>query len=239
MNEIDRQNEIVPPDLPESGQRLEARQLRCCKILRDRDPRLEEMYLSVLFLLRMETIPDRFALAAHSMRELMEKILRWNRPSTSNYNLKVKVKELERHWLGLKRRSSSITSDSELPESSDLPSGAIEKYMRASEMFFDEFNKERPDGSEQFRDLMITADSYAAQIPDPVYKQSWKDIWTRLNNYFQAISHHDNQKTVEHVEFVRAVSEFEIYLLNMYPETRRVFDNMALIDSIIGEAEND
>lgn len=198
--------------------------------LREKDQQVETMYLGALHVFQQPANPDRLALAAHAVRELMEKLPEHldvpshDKPSKRQPSLNVKVRELADQW--------SVV-EAEVVDAVEI-SAKMRKFNKKAKEFFDwfdqNFHKRREQAAAALRALDVTGRS----LPPPI-EDLRIQIWRECNDFFQAVSHH--RKICTDDEFTNWLHEFELFLLDhLRPRT---FDDFSNLDIIIAEGERD
>jgi hypothetical protein len=214
-----------PASLELSGQ-----QLALYGTLAKRDASLARMYHGALFVLKQSENPDRFALAAHGLRELMEKLPRYlDVPKeTKSIGMTAKVRTLYRSWRSTIKKS--------MCHNNGTWSGKIDKglqsFLKETQQFFAWVETERPSRKQSAAKILQILDPLERPLPAPIEKLR-VDEWDRIHNYFEGVSHHNFPAAVE--EFASWLSVLEYFLLDrLIPRT---FEDHEKIDQIIREGE--
>lgn len=215
---------------PQSDLVLAGQQRALAAALREKDQQVETMYLGALHVLRQSANPDRMALAAHGMRELMEKLPEHldvpsqNKPPKGQPSLNVKVRELAYHW-------TSIAD--EIADAVEINS-RIRKFNKKAKIFFEWFEQNFHTRREQTAAALRAMDTTGRSLPIPIEELRIRH-WKACNEFFQGVAHHGKICTEE--EFVNWLSELELFLLDhLQPRT---FDDFTNLDEIIAEGERD
>lgn len=214
---------------PDPGIILASQQQALLAALIDRDPRLGVMYLGGLSVLRQEGNPDCEALAAHAIRELMEKLPQYVDVPTREKpkkpaSLGVKVRELSGHWAGVSVEALSA----------DAISAKLRKFHIRVKEFFDWFEEGFPMRREQTAAALRRLDATGQSLPRPIEEEHIK-YWGECNDFFQLVSHH--RRPCSREEFETRLDDLERFLLDrMRPRT---FDTFTTLDEIIAEGETD
>ena len=211
---------------------LEPHQGEILKGLMSMNKALGLMYLGALRVLHDGRNPDRLALAAHSMRELMEKLPR--HPNTEvksgNISLKEKVRQLEENWNECCKNSKCY--DSKNSHWSGVIDKHLEKLLRALYEFFIWVKKHRPRRKEEIADVLRKLDPLKIPLPDPIESLRIRE-WIEIKEFFINVSHH--RQDTELSEFKKWLYALERILLDfLYP---RVTEDAREIDKIIEEVE--
>ncbi len=195
---------------------------------------LAMMYLAAIVELQGEN-PDRLALAAHALRELMEKIPRYSaapvREDASQQKgrttLTHKVRTLEEAWLSAKR-STHLRQN---PWSGELDR-VMCNFFAQLDSFFDQVHKDNPARTEADRAAMQRIDPTMAGLPGDLEKRRVAE-WQRCREYFEGVAHHNPSRSL--AELQQMLERFEQMLLDML--TPKTFDTFAQLDAIIQEGE--
>jgi len=213
--------EPLPPSL---GQVFTTRQRQFYDVLKVRDYRLADMYLGSLVVLDQDGNPDRIPQAAHSMRELIEKLPRYlgfviqNNP----ISLGQLTGDLAEAW-----DHTQISADGSSP-SVCVPSNFVGQLKQ----FFDDFQNDHPRRREVGKSVINNLDPSGSQLPD-VVQDLRAGKWLSFNNYFTSVSHHRTSQDIS--EYAEMVDNFENFLLDYLRP--RAAESQADILRIIREAE--
>lgn len=204
---------------------LEPRQGRLYGMLHGKSPSLSIMYLGAIRVLSHNENPDRLALSAHGLRELMEKFPEYVdiriRPPVS---MGVKVNELEQQW-DRAQESSSKKDDTWTGEIDNK----LASFLGNVHIFFAWKKADMPSRTEKVLETLRELDAAQRAMPEPVEK-IMAQLWKTLNIYFQKVAHHGNSNTTEE-EFRGYLRSLEEFLLDRIdPRTFEVFDE---IDDVI------
>lgn len=212
-----------------AGPVLTGQQQTLLTALIEKDPHLGAIYLGGLHVLHQEGNPDREALAAHALRELMEKLPQFvdvpalEKPKKT-VSLGVKVRELGDHW---SRVSTEVMSATVLTVKA-------QKFHVKVKDFFDWFEQSFTKRREQTAAALRSLDATGRSLPTPIEELHIKH-WGLCNDFFQSVSHHG--RTCSEAEFVGWLDDLERFLLDrMRPRT---FDTFSALDKIIAEGEAD
>jgi len=215
-----------------SNFRLLSHQLVLYQALKKKNNSLASMYYGALKVLNDVDNPERFILAAHGIRELMEKILQYLDVDVKvlKERLKDKVREVEKIW-------DSCCKQSRCYDSSDWNGyidAHLKNFLKYISNFFEWFKKYYPKRRSEITKIIRELDFMEIPLPKPIEDLKIKE-WNYLWNFFIAVSHH--HKDVEKKEFDKWLLAFERFLLNyLYPRT---FDDFEKIDEIIKEVEKE
>ncbi len=201
-------------------------------VLGRRDPtgQLARTYWAAVLLLAGDRVPDHLCLAGHAMRELMDIVPRYGdflmtgrRPRRAQ-NIIAQAQELRQQWnaLNINRGDKSTSDAGEIT----LPL----KFHRALRRFFADpelqTKNERTD-----RDLMLL-DPSGQPLPEQL-QADMRNRWRAAYDFFSGTSHHHRPATIQ--EFEVHLTWIEGVLLDRLKP--RTFENQAVLDSIIDEAE--
>jgi hypothetical protein len=190
---------------------------------------LSPIYLGAITVLESEGNADKMAQAAHSIRELMEKIPAIVDVETKalTESLKSKVHILEDYWQNFLKNLSIC---SEKPSSHQIQEWIIAKFHKRLAEFFEWFKTHHPTRKAEIDETLYKLEGSEQSLP-PVLRKLNVDYWDEMRNYFQAVAHHGRDTTVE--EFKRFLAALEKFLLDrLSPRTFADFDE---IDKIIKE----
>jgi hypothetical protein len=203
---------------------LAPRQIRLHRKLLDKSPSLASMYLGALHVHSQDMNPDYLSLAAHGMRELMEKFpLYVDLRIRPNMSMGEKVNQLESTWG--KAQNSCCRKEGTWV-------GEIDAYLKAFLMNADEFflwkRLDMPSRTTKVLSTLRMLDAAKRPIPQAVEK-IMAELWKELNSYFQGVAHHSKNTTDEEFRgYVRSLEDFLIDRID--PRTFDVFD---AIDKVI------
>lgn len=213
------------PELVLSGQ-----QQALLAALRERDQQAEVMYAGALYVLRQTANPDRIALAAHALRELMEKLPEHldvpahGVSAKGQASLNVKVRELASHW-------TPISSEAE--EATEV-SPKLRRFHRKAKSFFEWFDQSFQKRRDKTAAALRAMDASGRYMPQPI-EELRISHWGVCNDFFQGVSHH--RKTCTELEFNAWLDDLERFLLDhLRPRT---FEDFSSLDKIIAEGEQD
>ena len=187
------------------------------------------MYIGALLVVRQRENPERLVLAAHDVRELMEKVPRCMdiriKPEQSTAE---KVSALEKEWQHLKP----------LCHSEDGGTYAVPPpkvgFVRRIEEFFNWHALNATTRREQVRALLRKLDQTGRPVPGPIETHNAR-LWGTLRDYFVAIAHHGKETGEE--EFLGYLYQLEIFLLDRLAP--RTFEDTDAIDALLAEGQID
>lgn len=227
----DSQEKVVDMEKPKPL-RLSAQQQALYNALLAKDQGLTNMYYGALMMLDNNSNPDNLALAAHGMRELMEKISVFVdvQIRAQKESLKGKVLELENFWTATLIKTKCYKSEKWMGQIDEPLSKLLERLYT----FFEWFIKHHPRRRAEIIATLQGLDNSRSKLPEHLEKlnvQTWDD----MRDFFQAVSHHGKFTTAE--EFSLRLNMLEKFLLDrLYPRT---FADINVIDEIIREGESD
>ena len=215
----------VQPD-PNRPLALSREQRRLHDALSERGEKLGAMYLGGLQVLQHAANPDRVAQSAHSMRELMEKIVDPKRP----LGLPAKVNEVEDRFRDQKPKTNCHSDAAGWAGTIDPP---LRKILKKLEDFLDWFAAYYPRRKERFRHALSRLEGTDLDVAEASFKVHW-GIWKGLDRYFQGVSHHGKSTSTE--ELRRRIAGLEDFLASrLLPTT---FDELDAIDTLLKESGN-
>lgn len=209
--------------------RLNNQQQTLNRTLAEKDTVLSTMYLGALAVLGSEN-PDRYALAAHGLRELMEKIPRIVeiRIKAGKETLKTKAINLENFWKTACEKSDCCKSNAWKGEIDSH----LSKCLKELDKFFRWFNEHFPRRKAETAATLRGLDGSGRRLPSPLEDLNIEK-WEAIRHYFQGVAHHRSFPTTE--DFSQWRYALEAMLLDLLrPRTYEDFDE---IDKIIREGE--
>ena len=217
--------QVAPPILLEQ-------QLDLYNALLSKNMDLAQMYFGAIKVLNDMDNLDRFALAAHNLRELMEKLPNYIDVETKAHNEKLgdKVQVLKNQW----RKTCSKTTCF----SDGTWNGEIDKllaYQLQEFGFFFEWHDENlPKRNDEITTTLRKLDISGCKLPISLEEKNI-ETWKRLRKYFLGIAHHGKHSTQN--DFNSKLDTFEVFLLDRL--CPRTFTDLDEIDDIIQEGDND
>ena len=201
--------------------------------LSEKDNRLASMYLACLTILENLWIPDALSLAAHAIRELMEKLpLYLDLPVRldSGGSLKNKVYELKKSYERVLQNSKCYNSESQ--EWSGIIDQHLKGFLKRLSEFFKWLDEFYPERKEKVRRIFKALDPKSTLLPETIRKNK-VDSWMKLWDFFNDVAHHRNSMKLQ--VFEQHLRELEKLLLDhLKPKT---FSDFNEIDEIIKEVE--
>jgi len=227
------QGKIVPMDNIDSTStplQLSGPQTALYGALLKEDEALGCMYYGALSVFHQSSNPDRIPLAAHGLRELMEKLPRYQDvpKEAKRVTLKDKVQSLRQNWHRVVKNSGC--------HKEGAWSGHIDKFLKTfldkTHEFFAWLEQQQPTRKQSAAKILRGFDLLKRPLPEPIEKLR-VDEWEKIHDYFELVSHHNNTAIPE--EFASWLLVLEQFLLDrLIPRT---FEDHARIDEIIREGE--
>lgn len=198
---------------------------------------LRQIYLGALCAADDSRNPDRFAHAAHSFRELMEK-LPWSiksatvpSPKGNPPGLKAMVNELREIWKKTKRKSATF-------KQANLVGAAIDKHVEIFigqlDGFFEKSTTLLPTKVQQGKSLLQHTDLLPYPLPEKIERIRLEE-WKEYDEFFQGIAHH--QAVQSEADFNAWVLRFEVFLLDRL--SPRAHGTRQTIKDLIKKGESD
>jgi hypothetical protein len=190
---------------------------------------LADMYYGALLVFAQTDNPDHLAQAAHSLRELMEKLPRHvNVPlDRKGSSMTERVRKLQAKWIKLsnegKRDGKSLKAGSEIGE-------GLESFLDCAKEFFAWVEIERPSRKNRTAKVVRSLDPVTRPLPAAIEDLRIKE-WETCHDYLENVSHH----TWSAEELDRWISALERYLLDKL--CPRTFEDHAALDAIIKKGE--
>lgn len=197
------------------------------RILNEADPELAGYYLGAHKTLEDTSNPERFSSAAHSLRELIEKLpdkhkrgVQIERPSSI---LSDSIYAARDAW-------ALVTIDKTNQQQWQLPdSDEANKFLRKSDKFWGWFTKHYPKRDEQR--LKFIQEIHKGTLLPPALQEKQLEQWGEYAGRFAKIAHHREKPE----DFHQLLSEFEDFLIReLDPQTTKDF---ARISKLIKEFE--
>lgn len=216
----------LPPDVV-AGSTSTPRRRELERELRERSVLLASVYVSALRVLADEDNSDRIALAAHGVRELMEKIPEFLEVPTPAHHesLKPKVQELLEHWTSMVRKTKCWAMDAWTGEID----GHLGGFLKRLPAFFEWFAAHNPLRRAEARKLLQRLNVGGIEVAVPLEEQN-VGLWMDLKGYFANTAHHRGGMNPD--EFTGNLLRLESFLSDrLLPRT---FEDFAEIDEIVG-----
>lgn len=211
---------------------LVGQQLNLYRILLEKNQILSNMYLGALIVLKQNENPDHLSLAAHGIRELMEKLpLILDVPMKAHSeSLKSEVNNLKDTWLNTLDRSKNYNNQKWEGEID----GYLIKLLKKLHSFFEWFDDHYPRRKAEVGKILREIDISGLSLPNSLEEANIK-TWFQIRDFFQIVAHHQRNTTRE--DFGQNLEALERILLDrLHPRT---FIDLKEIDEIILEGEID
>lgn len=209
---------------------LSGKQRALHQALGEQDERLANFYLGALTVLADSSNPDRLPLAAHGLRELLEKIpIYLELPvKVKSESLKAKVQEFSLEWGKVSKKSQCRGNPEWTGQIDDL----LKKFIQNAAGFFSWFEEHHPRRRTEVAQMLRAIDPLGRPLPPPIEKLR-VDEWHEIRDYCVGVAHH--QISAVDGEFISWLDALERFLLDRLRP--RTFADHDLIDSIIREGE--
>lgn len=208
---------------------LSGQQQALLKALEDRDSNLANMYLGGLKALDSSTNPERYAQAAHSMRELMEKL-----PRLLDVPLTAHGERLGDRVVQVGQVFKSTQSKSTCRAEDGSWSGEIDQHLRSMlqrlDQFFNWFDDHFPRRKQEIHNALVRLEGSGRELP-PKLASLKVDAWERYRVFFQSVAHHGRQTDEDAMR--RQIGELELFLLDQF--LPRTFEDFGEIDALLAE----
>lgn len=220
----------LPPDAP-IGSTSSPRRRELERELRERSVLLADIYVSAFRVLADESNPDRIALAAHALRELMEKMPEYLEVPTPAHHesLKPKVQELLEQWSSMLRKTKCWATGVWAGEID----GHLGGFLKRLPAFYDWFSANNPLRRVEARKLLQRLNIGGVEVAAPLEDQN-VGMWMELKGYFANTAHHRGDMNPD--EFSGNLLRLETFLSDRL--VPRTFDDFAEIDEIIGKDDD-
>jgi hypothetical protein len=225
--------EPVPPaDLVDEGG-LSGQQLGFYRALAEQDDRVAGWYLGARMTLSNTRNPDRLQQAAHSLRELMDKllpVLGLPAEAEGGGRLGDRFAAMTSRW--------EIAKEQSRCHSDGVWNGEIDEAARRGFIAVEEAivwqRQNRPRRRETYRATIRALD--VSRRPPPSWIEDthvW--LWNDLRDYFVRVCHHDRETNEN--EFSLTLHELERFVLERLKP--RTYAEQVTLDQLIAEAERD
>jgi hypothetical protein len=209
---------------------LSGERLALYEALFRRSERIARMYLGALYALKDSVNPERLALAAHCVRELMEKVPEIVAVSTPAHSERLgdKVAQLEQAY-------QRLVSNSKLkpPKWDGEMDGSVRHFLEEARAFFEWKKDHMPRRKQEIANTMRALDGPGRAIPSDLEKLAVEE-WQDVQEYFKDASHHRGPDPTPEEFDGRLVKLERILLRKLNPPTFADFD---ALDAIIEAGE--
>lgn len=192
------------------------------------DAQLANMYLGAIHVRDQRSNPDRFSQAAHSLRDLLDRIgSRRGGPIASGPDLHKEVCDLRGKW-----PDDGIPTVFEDRTDSPVFDKPLRDFLEAAAAFFARFDSRPPNRREQAGRFFAATDPLQRRLSPPIEKihvTRWLDVRRDL----LAIAHHGRSPT--ETEFQALLDSFDSLLIERLRP--KVFEQQDELDRIIAEGE--
>jgi hypothetical protein len=179
--------------------------------------------MGALVVLSHDENPDRICLAAHGIRELIEKLPAHLKPPIvfRKDNMNSKIRPMALAW----ESASTSVVGAEVSLKVNRP---LRKFFEEARTFFDWLRTSAPDRIRERQALMQRLDPGGSSL-----LRERVAAWTEFNEFFQKVGHHHFTGSTE--EFVVELERFEAFLLSVLvpPPT---FERIDEIDALLKES---
>ena len=208
----------------------------------DMDDQLANIYMGSLRVFADKQNPDRLALAAHGLRELVEKLARdHNTPIKNPASINITIRQVHEKWEKAVKYSDCYEGSAwsqEVDWSGNID-GYLRELLKQMGEFFQWLENEHPSRQQLIR-IMLSNRGFPKPLLDPQVEQ-----WEQCCSYFDSIARHGITSVDD---FKQWVSAFEHLLLDhlgrLQPRTpkddmkfRRALEAQEQIRQIIVEGE--
>jgi hypothetical protein len=188
-----------------------------------------EYYQAAVVVLNDPSLPDRIALAAHALRELMEKLPEEAGAVQMGPDLNTKVNNLRPSWDVAIRQEHERCGELWGNGIGD----ALRMFLESMADFFqvrENITTGRRDQATQFLNLLDVA---PIPLPEDVQRTN-AEKWMRLRKYFNEVAHHRFAPAEQ--QFQEQVLALEVFLAPRLAP--RPTDDFAAIDALLAEGPN-
>jgi len=192
---------------------------------------LAQIYAGAIIVLNQENNPDRLALAAHNIRELIEKIpLYADIVPQEISGLQDQVDSIQNFW---DKNINKLFQNSTFSEGKEITKN-LDKFLKKLSDFFSWREKNRITKREEFSKTMQTIDPLGKLLPKAL-ETCHAQEWTIHKKYFQTICHHkDNTNINEFDSRLRLLERFIIERL-----IPRTHSDIVELDKLIAICEGE
>jgi hypothetical protein len=216
-------------DLVDEGG-LSGQQLGFFQALAEQDSRIARWYLGARITLLNRKNPERLQQAAHSLRELMDKLhpVLGLPAKAEGGRLGDRFAAMTAKWETAKEQSGCHTDG--------VWRGEIDEAARRGFIAVDEAiewqRQNRPKRKETYRATIRALDVSGRPLPSWI-EDTHVMLWDKLRDYFVLVCHHDRETDED--EFSAVVHTLEVFVLERLKP--RTYEEQATLDQLIAEAE--
>lgn len=211
------------PDQSDALLKLTPTQQRLYEALIERRADLGEWYRAAIAVINHDNLLDRLSLAAHALREVMEKLPSDGISIDRGAELPTKVRNLQPLWA--KAREEQKHNGGAWNGGISAP---LQEFLAAIESFFDGQAQLVNSRRESAQHFMNSLDGPAG-LPADVQQENAKQ-WMDYKQYFTSVAHH---KSVGETEFRGRIAGFEVFISTRLKP--RPTDDFAAIDALLEE----
>lgn len=211
------------PESSDSRLRLTPTQKRLYEALTERRVDLGEWYLASIAIMNDHGLPDRLSLAAHALREVIEKLPADTISVDRSADLPTKLRNLRPSW-DLAYQENQRFGGSWNGEISE----PLRDFLTGVGAFFegqDQLVATRRQNDHRFFGSL----DGTAGLPDDMQRENLTQ-WSKFRGYFISVAHH---KGVQEQQFREQIAAFEFFLSNRLKP--RPIDDFAIIDALLEE----
>lgn len=199
------------------------------KALHAKSEDIAQMYLGALYALDQHSNPDRLALAAHDIREMLEKLPAAVGIVPQKPDTVAQCQKFEAKWRRHALKSNTHDNGNFAGEIDEQ----LLRFLIEAKSFFDWFSS-RPNRRDERAEMIRALDAMQVAMPSVIEKIRTDEL-AHYVYYFTGVSHH-NGPTAEK-EFLANLTQLEGFLLNyFYPRT---FDEFEELDTLIKAGSED
>jgi hypothetical protein len=214
------------PDQPDARLTLSPTQQELFKALADKRADIAVSYHAAVAIINDDVLPDRLALAAHALRELMEKLPNDGAAIDTGADLNTKVNALKKPWDDAVAEGGAHGGDTW----SNGIGAALRAFLSAAGEFFKGRDAIVTGRRQQAVEFLNRLDVAAVRLPEDVQRKNAYE-WMRLRGYFNDVSHH--RFPTADAEFQGRVTQLEAFLhARLIPRPTADF---AAIDALLQE----
>ena len=220
----------TPPAEPAAEVVLVGQQLAFYRALAEQDARVAGWYLGGRITLSNMKNPERLVQAAHSLRELMDKLdpVLGLPAEADGGHLGDRFAVMMAEWEKAKRQSNCHTDEAwsgEIDEAARRGFAAVDAAVEWQ-------RKNRPQRKETYRKTIRALDVSGRPLPSWIEDTHVKQ-WNDLRDYFVKVCHHDRE--TDEGEFIGALHMLEVFVLERLKP--RTYAEQATVDQLVAEAE--
>lgn len=209
---------------------LKPHQAALLEALAEKDQRVARMYQGALQVMTQTSNSDRFALAAHGVRELMEKAPKYFHGAFQERlsSLGERTRQFVEVW---KKEALQSTCHVDGAWNGQVDP-KLEKFLRHVVTFVEAYERDQPSRRQQVGEMLRLLDPLKLQLPEPIRELRIEE-WILCRDFFIGVAHHGRE--TEESEFFGWLGVLERFMLNqLRPHT---FDDHRDLDKIIDQGE--